>query len=87
MMAQSSAIQRGSSGVVTSTKTLPGCMSAWKKLCTNTCVKKVSTPRSASSFRSVPAARRRSTSATGMPCIRSATMTLRELSSVYRRGT
>jgi hypothetical protein len=25
---------------------LPGCMSAWKKLSRNTCVKKISTPRS-----------------------------------------
>ena len=35
------------------TKMLPGCMSAWKKLSRNTWVKKISTPRSASSFMSV----------------------------------
>ena len=39
------------------TKMLPGCMSAWKKLCRNTCVKKISTPFSASRWMSVPSSR------------------------------
>ena len=34
-------------GSAISTKIFPGCMSAWKKLCRNTCVKKMRTPFSA----------------------------------------
>ena len=58
-------------GSVTSTKMLPGCMSAWKKLWRNTCVKKISTPFSASRLMSVPAARSASMSSTWMPKMRS----------------
>jgi hypothetical protein len=39
---------RGCCGSSSSTKMLPGCMSAWKKLWRNACVKKISTPFSAS---------------------------------------
>jgi hypothetical protein len=48
--------REGRAGSVTSTKMFPGCMSAWKKLSRNTCVKKIFTPRSASSLMSTPAA-------------------------------
>ena len=58
-----------------STKMLPGCMSAWKKLCRNTCVKKIRTPFSASCAMSVPAACRRAMSLMGTPWMRSITMT------------
>ena len=51
-------------------------MSAWKKLCRNTCVKKISTPFSASLAMSVPRARSSSTRLTMMPWMRSMTMTL-----------
>ena len=55
---------------------LPGCMSAWKKLWLNTCVKKIFTPFSAS-FADVGAgSRRRATSEIGTPWMRSITMTL-----------
>ena len=53
-------IDRGvarSLGFVELTKMLPGCMSAWKKLWRNTCVKKISTPFSASRWMFVPRAR------------------------------
>ena len=56
-MPKSTATYCGAAGLVTSTKMLPGCMSAWKKLWRNTCVKKISTPFSASRWMSVPAAR------------------------------
>ncbi|MNT68950.1 hypothetical protein D3C72_2072200 [compost metagenome] len=49
------------------TKMLPGCMSAWKKLSRNTWVKKISTPRSASSFMSVRWSARVARSVTWMP--------------------
>ena len=58
-----------------STKMLPGCMSAWKKLCRNTCVKKISTPFSASRRISVPASRRRAMLEICTPRMRSMTMT------------
>ena len=54
---------------------LPGCMSAWKKLWRNTCVKKISTPLRASLRMSVPAARSRAMSLIGTPWMRSITIT------------
>ncbi len=50
-------------------------MSAWKKPSRNTCVKKISTPSSASRCRSTPAAFSDSVREIGMPCIRSITNT------------
>ncbi len=54
---------------------LPGCMSAWKKLCENTCVKKMVTPFSASLGMSVPSSFNRATSEIGTPRMRSITIT------------
>ena len=44
----------GRSGPRPARRCCRGCMSAWKKLCRNTCVKKISTPFSASLRKSVP---------------------------------
>ena len=66
---------------------LPGCRSAWKKLCRKTWVKKISAPRSASCSRSNPASRSASTSSTGMPSIRSRTSTSRVVWDQWTSGT
>jgi hypothetical protein len=55
-MPKSTAAYFGFSGSVTFTKIFPGCMSAWKKLCRKTWVKKISTPFSASFSMLVPPA-------------------------------
>jgi hypothetical protein len=62
-------------GVVGSTKMLPGCMSAWKKLWRNTCVKKIFTPFSASSGCWCPPARSFAMSLICTPWMRSITIT------------
>ena len=64
----------------------PGCMSAWKKLSRNTCVKKISTPFSATRLRSTPAARIAGRSLTGMPLMRSMTITSRWVSGQCTSG-
>jgi hypothetical protein len=50
-------------------------MSAWKKLCLNTCVKKISTPFSANLRMSVPASRSRAMLEICTPRMRSITIT------------
>jgi hypothetical protein len=54
-------------------------MSAWKKLSRNTWVKKISTPRSPEHLEVDVRARAASRSVTGMPRMRSMTMTLRRV--------
>ena len=85
-MAQSTAMYCGDCGCSGLTKILPGCMSAWKKLCRNTWAKKISTPRSASTRGSMPAARIASMSLTGMPWMRSDTITRRDDSARCTAG-
>ena len=90
-MPKSTAAYFGFAGLSISTKMLPGCMSAWKKLCLNTCVKKISTPFSARRRMSVPASRRRVMFEICTPWMRSITMTCARQKSkctagTYRRG-
>ena len=75
IIAQSSAIKRGLLGLMVSTKTLPGCISAWKKLSRNTWVKKIVKPFSAKSARSMPILSKVAISEMGTPVMRSATIT------------
>ena len=86
-MPKSTATYFGFAGSATSTKMLPGCMSAWKKLCRKTCVKKMVTPFSASLGMSVPSSLSRSTSEMGTPRMRSMTITSRRQSSQCTSGT
>ncbi len=69
------------------TRMLPGCMSAWKKPSRNTWVKKISTPARDRALRSTPPARSASIWPTGVPCMRSITITCDEQPSQCTSGT